>query len=283
MAEMRKSIKYVILSVFLSSLIGSCGGLKSEQTEMSSDSVTVNMVDVTDTISYILSNKSQCSVMAEAKIAYPDAYKDKAETEKLQQLFSDIVLDVPSDSIGLNGAFSKFVKNVLGQFGEDSDGAKFEDDDREVVYKYNSMTNISVVYNKDGFLTFCKEEVTKKNDVVTMVSHNYYNISLEKMAKIELNNIFSEENISDISDLLKRKLLVQLHAKDEAEIIDMGYFNLDNLVANNNFRIGENGITWTFGTFEIACYSVGETNITLDYDALKPYMLENSEVQKYVQ
>lgn len=280
---MRKSIKYVVLSMLVTSLIGSCGGLKSKQPEMSADSVTVNMTDVVDTISYILSDKSQCSVMAEAKIAYPDAYKDKESTAKLQHLFSSVVLDVPSDSIGLNGAFNKFVKNVLGQYGEDADGTKYEDDDREIVYKYNSVTNIYVVYNKDGFLSFCKEETTKKNDVVTMVTHNYYNISLAKMSKIELNNIFAEENISDISDLLKRRLLVQLHAKDESELIDMGYFNLDNLVANNNFRISENGITWTFGTFEIACYSVGETNITLDYDVLKPYILDNSEIAKYVQ
>ena len=62
----------------------------------------------------------------------------------------------------------------------------------------------------------------------------------------------------------------------------MGYFNLDNLVANNNFSIGEEGLTWTFGIFDIACYSVGETVITLDYKSLKPYMLENNEIADLV-
>lgn len=281
---MRRSIIYLLFSLLLMSLtVSSCGGIKSGGPEMNSDSVAINMVDVIDTISYVIGDKSQCSVMAEAKIAYPEAYKDKEATEKLRHLFSDIVLEVPSKNVELKEAFGKFVKNVLGQYGEDSDGIKNEDEDRDIVYKYNSNTDITVAYNKDGFLTFCKEEVTKKNGIVTMVTHNYYNISLSKMSKIELNNIFADENINDISDLLKRKLLVQLNAKDESELIDMGYFNLDNLVANNNFRIGDNGITWTFGTFEIACYSVGETNITLDYETLKPYILENSEVYKYVQ
>ena len=73
-------------------------------------------------------------------------------------------------------------------------------------------------------------------------------------------------------------MLQQLHAKDDTDLIDMGYFNLDNLIANNNFSIGDEGITWTFGIYDIACYSVGETVITLDYETLKPYILDNSEI-----
>ena len=115
-----------------------------------------------------------------------------------------------------------------------------------------------------------------------MTSHSYINISLPSMNVLELSSLFPEESISDISDLLKRKLLVQLNVKDEADLIDMGYFNLDNLVANNNFSIGEEGLTWTFGIFDIACYSVGETVITLDYESLKPYMLENNEIADLV-
>ena len=150
------------------------------------------------------------------------------------------------------------------------------------MYNYNSRTSIKPVYNKNGIISFCKEEITKKNDKVTMTSHSYINISLPSMNVLELSSLFPEESISDISDLLKRKLLVQLNAKDEADLIDMGYFNLDNLVANNNFSIGEEGITWTFGIFDIACYSVGETVITLDYESLKPYMLENNEIADLV-
>ena len=151
------------------------------------------------------------------------------------------MLDVSSDSMKLAETFQRFAKDVLGQYGEDVDEVEFDKDERVVVYNYNSKTNIKPVYNKNGIISYCKEEVTRKNDKVTMTSHSYINISLKPL-------------------------------------IDIGYFNLDNLIANNNFSIGDEGITWTFGIYDIACYSVGETVITLDYETLKPYILDNSEI-----
>lgn len=280
---MRYSIKYGMLLMAILIVFSNCGGLKNKKVEMSADTVTLSTVNVLDTTSYKLGNQSQCSVTAEATITFPLEYKDKKTTLALQRLFSDVVLEVPSDSMKISDAFAKFVKNVLNQYGEEVDEIEFEKDDRMIVYKYNSMTDIKAVYNKNGIISFCKEEVTKKNDKTTMTTHTYYNISLNNMSRIELNNVFADDVVSDISDLLKRKLLLQLKAKDEGDLMDMGYFNLDNLLANNNFFVGDRGLTWTFATYEIACYSVGETVITLDYETLKPYMLENSEVIKLIQ
>ena len=276
--QMRDSIKYIALSAAIMLILTGCGGIKKRGLELSADSVALKTINVIDTTSYMLGNAQKCSVTAEAAITYPEGYKDENTTIQLQHLFACSVLDVPSDSMKLAETFQRFAKNVLGQYGEDVDEVEFDKDERVVVYNYNSKTNIKPVYNKNGIISYCKEEVTRKNDKVTMTSHSYINISLKTLSVIELNNLFAEENVTDVSDLLKRKLLQQLHAKDDTDLIDMGYFNLDNLIANNNFSIGDEGITWTFGIYDIACYSVGETVITLDYETLKPYILDNSEI-----
>lgn len=263
-------------------IMGSCGGLKHKTTELGADSVALRTVNVIDTTSYMLGNALKCSVTAEAAITYPEGYKDDTTTEHLQQLFATSVLDVPADSLKLDETFGRFVKNVLGQYGDEVDEVEYDKDERVVVYDYNSKTSIRPVYNKNGIISFGKEEVTMKNDKVTMITHTYTNISLRSMTVIELNNIFPEESVADVSDLLKRKLLQQLNAKDEGDLMDMGYFNLDNLVAHNNFVIGDDGISWIFGIYEIACYSVGETVILLDYETLKPYMLESTVLDGFV-
>lgn len=277
-------INLIHISLFFLAVVAlnSCGGLNSKHQELSSDSVAISYQTIVDTIDYSIDDKSKCHVMAEASIAYPDGYKDSETTAKLQKLFSDVVLDVPSDSVAFNESFSHFIQNILSQYGEDSDAIKYADESSEIIYKFNSTTNISALYNRDGFLVFCKEEVTKKNNATTMTSHYYYNFELDNLSKIELNNIIAESNVADVSDLLKKQLLVQRNVKNESELIDLGYFNLDNLVADNNFFITDSGISWNFGTFEIACYSVGETTITLDYATLKPYILPNSKVAKYI-
>ena len=79
-----------------------------------------------------------------------------------------------------------------------------------------------------------------------------------------------------MSQLLKEKLLKQLNVDDEDALTGLGYFNLDNITANDNFYFDENGVTWNYVTYEIACYSVGETQITLDYDALAGYITPKS-------
>lgn len=275
---MRDTIKIGACLTVIVLIFSGCGGLKNKTTELCTDSVALRTVNVIDTTSYMLGNALKCSVTAEAAITFPDGYKDESSTVKLQSLFSSSVLEVNGDSIVLPEAFHRFAKNVLDQYGEDVDEVEYDKDEHVVVYKYNSKTSIKPVYNKNGIISFCKEEVTRKNDKVTMNSHTFINISLNSMSVIELANLFPEESIGDVSDLLKRRLLQQLDAKDETDLIDMGYFNLDNLVANNNFSIGDEGITWIFGIYDIACYSVGETMITLNYEMLKPYMIENNEI-----
>lgn len=280
---MKRKLKLILCTSAFALFLGSCGGMKTSQPSMSADTVAIDVVNVVDTISYKIGDASQCSVMADAKIAYPNAYKDIETTAKLQRLFTTDILEVPMDSVVLDEAFKKYVNNIVSQYGVTSDSIKYEDEGREIVYKYNSKINVSVVYNKNGIITFCKEETTEKNNVVTMVSHNYYNISLAEISQIKLDNIFSEENVDDISELLKHRLLTQLDVKDESALIDLGYFNLDNLVVNNNFRISDTGITWTFRTYEIACYSVGETDITLEYEMLKPYIMDGSVILQFVE
>ncbi len=274
----RDEIKKSAVLALIVLIMGSCGGLRHKSVELSADSVKLRTVTVIDTTSYMLGNAQKCSVTAEAAITFPEGYKDEATTEQLQKLFASSVLDVQADSMQIDSAFARYAKNVLGQYGEEQDEVEYDKDERVVVSNYNSRTVIKPTYNKNGIITFEKEEVTMKNEKVTMTTHSYINISLRSMGVIEMSNIFAEDVLADVSDLLKRKLLQQLGAKDEGDLIDMGYFNLDNVVAHGNFAIGDEGISWTFGIYDIACYSVGETVITLGYDLLKPYMVEGCEV-----
>ena len=107
-------------------------------------------------------------------------------------------------------------------------------------------------------------------------AHHYINIDLATMSRVDVYDLFAEDALSYVSSLLKDKLLDQVGAKDEEDLIGQGYFNLDNIAVNNNFYFGNDGITWNYTTYEIACYSVGETQITLGFDALSPYVSRES-------
>ena len=83
--------------------------------------------------------------------------------------------------------------------------------------------------------------------------------------------------------LIKATLVKQLKVKNEEEVINLGYFNLDNLKATNNFCISDRGVTWTYVPYEIALLSVGETNVTVSFDDLEMLMQDNDLVARIKQ
>ena len=148
----------------------------------------------------------------------------------------------------------------------------------------NYMTNIDikVIYNKNGLATFCRHEISFRDEMETMSAHNYYSFDLDSLKKIEIFDLFQEDDLQNVSELLKNKLLVTLNINDEDSLMNLGYFNLDNITVTDNFYFDETGITWNYAIYEIACFSVGETNITLDYEQLSPYINNRSYLHKYL-
>lgn len=248
------------------------------------DTVGIASTQVTDNSSFKKSNGEQCQVSINANIAYPKAYKDSADTRKLQQLFTTVLLDVPGDSVGLQDAMHEYAAAYLDQNAPTADDNDVQNDESEggddydavSVVSYNATINITPIFNKDGILTFCKEEIIKKNNRVTLKTHHYYNIDLEAMAQIAVNRIFKSSSLNDVCQLMKDKLMSQNNVKSEDELNDLGYYNLPNLSVSNNFFFTDKGITWSFEPNELAINAIGEPQISLDFSALKPYFLENS-------
>ena len=199
---------------------------------------------------------------------------------QLHSLFIINVLEL-ADTVEFDQSFKKYIAGVLHQYGiSENERPEDVEDDYESVYQYASNTTISPVYNKNGVLTFCKAELTTKNGKQTMSTHRYCNFDLEQMKLIEFNDLFIESSTDDLTMLIKSNLMKQLNAKTEDDVINMGYFNLDNLKPTTNFSIGTDGITWTYLPYEIALLSVGETNITVKYDELEMLMQDNDLVAR---
>ena len=261
-------------------IIVSCKGLSTSTNTMSTDSVTISKETLADTTYFKLTSGGKCDIIANATFCYPKAYRDAKATEALQSLFTTNVLEL-ADTIEFDQSFKKYIAGVLHQYGiSENERPEDVEDDYESVYQYASNTTISPVYNKNGVLTFCKAELTTKNGKQTMSTHRYSNFDLEQMKLIEFNDLFIESSTDDLTMLIKSNLMKQLNAKTEDDVINMGYFNLDNLKPTTNFSIGSDGITWTYLPYEIALLSVGETNITVKYDELEMLMQDNDLVAR---
>ena len=93
-------------------LLVDCRGVGTNEAVMPNDSVAVNVTTLKDTTCFNLSQGGKCNILANATITYPDKFKDKITTEKLQKLFADFVLDA-GDSVSFDSAIKNYAKMVI--------------------------------------------------------------------------------------------------------------------------------------------------------------------------
>lgn len=271
-------IQLLLLTLSVSLLACSNDGAQHAQSAIKMDTC-----QLADTTSFVKGNGDRCAIYAEASIEFPQQFKDKATTEQLQRLFAAFVLNAP-DSLSLNDAMRAAVGNSLHQydFVEQVTDEQWGDkpDDSQPLLKYNTNTTVSVKYNKNNIITFCKSEVVKKNDQVTSVTHRYYSFDLATMCYIDLHKMFRDEAMADVTQLLRQQLMEQNNVTSDDQLNELGYFNVDNLTVNRNFFFDDNGVTWSFLPSQLAVDAIGEPQIMLTYDKLQDFMCESSVIKR---
>jgi hypothetical protein len=57
---------------------------------------------------------------------------------------------------------------------------------------------------------------------------------------------------------------------------ELGFFSPREIDLTENFYIDARGVTWQYNPYDIAPYSLGVITVTLTWDQLYPYLLEES-------
>ena len=276
---MKKCLNLILVFAAMTLAMSACKNVASVGTMFAdADTVAIATVSKSDTSWFALTAGGRCDVDANVSINYPAGYKDAETTDKLKHMFVQYVLEL-ADSIGLDESPEQYLRGMLSQYGISSDEkAEHVEDDYVSVYHYSNSTDIDAVFNRGNILSFCRSEVIKKNDKVTMSTHRYVNFDLKNMSLIDVSNLFNESVLDNVATLLKEKLKKQNGVDSDDALIDLGYFNLDNLRVTNNFYFKDESVVWSFVPYEISLYSVGETEIELTFDEMSMYLNDNSPV-----
>ena len=275
---------YIIIGlIFLASIVAGCHQRGLEADVGTVDSLLVVSTSYDDSVGFKHSDNGQCNVKVHVSCEYPEIRVMDSTAVAFQNSYIRNVLNVENGKYcnKINDAIKELSEMIIMRYGESVDEIKYDSDDKSIT-NYQTNVDIKSIYNKNGLASFCRHEVSLRDGMETMSSHNYYNFDLDSLKKIEIFDLFQEDDLQDISELLKRELLVTLNVNDEDSLVNLGYFNLDNITVSDNFYFDENGVTWNYAIYEIACYSVGETNITLSYEKLAPYVNDKSYLYKYL-
>lgn len=145
---------------------------------------------------------------------------------------------------------------------------------------YNEWTEAQYTYNFASYsqygIDYLSENIASINNynyLYTGGAHGMYGTmhevyTLDNGEKLKIDDILI--NVNDLSLLNKvRQKLLSMANEDEG----ISYFNLDELsLQDNNFYITSNGLVFTWGIYEIAPYSMGESEVSFSKDEIMPYL-----------
>jgi len=264
-----------IILLIAMALVMSCHG-SSGGSEATTDTVAIATIHLSDSVSFVKSNGERLKINATADIKYP------AAGDSLQRLFAHYVLD-GGDTLTLRDAMQQCVSNSMHQYdfmpadADDEEDEAAANADATIAYQYATSTQVLPVFNKNGMVTFVRVDVVKKNGVVTSVTHRYYTLDARRQCYVDTDQLFAEESMSEVCQLLRAKLLSQNNATSNEQMNDLGYFNVENITVTSNFYPdGTGGITWRYLPNELAVEAIGEPAITLSISDLEPYASEGS-------
>lgn len=283
MRILKPVILFMVIGLCVSLLPAGCSSNGLGGTPQANDTIKVATVKMKDTTTFAKSNGDVCAIYADAAFSYPTSYSDNASLKQLQKLYMSLILDA-GDTLSLNDAMHRCVSNTMHQYdlaqNEEAEGESMPYDESEPVLAYHTSTTIQLHYNKNMLVTFCRVDVVKKDSQVTSVTHNYYTIDLKTMTRVGLDRLVRDDAISQVTAMLRSRLLEQNKVENNDQLNELGYYNIDNLIATQNFYFDANGVTWSYLPNKLAVSAIGEPKVTLTLDELKPLACEGSILER---
>ena len=281
-----KVFSYLFILVATGSmLLSSCMGKNSGRVAFPTDSVMFKNVILVDSVCFSDAVNAVSKIKVKVNIDLLQHYKDTAAFADFKSHFIKFLFGVDTVCANSEEDVNVYVKSFFNNFrSADSlaigglDGKFLDVEELEGVPEclLDAEINVFNVYNKSGIVSVCKEKILHFENQEKSVEHYYMNYNLKRQEVIDLASLFNVENYEDLNVMLRRKLMADNNAESEDDLISCGYFNLDNLAVTDNFKITDNGVVWCYQPLEIGCFSVGETEILLEFNELKQYMTEES-------
>jgi hypothetical protein len=249
-----------------------------EENDIRFDSIEVNETY------YMLGDSLNPHCDLEIKYIYPGDYSDKSILQTLQKRFTADFFGEKYAHETAPDAANHYVRKYIADYRELE--KNFEEEmakDSGITfwgYNYYESTHNEILYNRHDIISYCI--ITDCYTGGAHGSHGYiYHVADLKSGNIlEEEDIFVDEYQEPLAKIIINTLMSDYGITAEEELEEKGFFNVKEIVPNNNFYIDDKGITYTYNEYEIAPYSVGSISVKIPYDKIRKLLQADSPVMR---
>jgi hypothetical protein len=222
----------------------------------------------------------------QVSFTYPVKYRDDSQLVRLQQIFtgtffSDIELDKLSPELALDTYLFRYVeeyKLLSNNYYEDK--ARLGDS-MPMWYWYSMYLSNKILFQNDFLLSYAVENSIYEGGAHGSHNVTYTNIDLERLVTLSEEDIFVPGYFKPLAEKIVNQLMLIYQVNEPDSLLEKGFFNIEDIVPNNNFYLNEEGIHYAFNQYEIAPYVMGEINVTVPYSDLEDILLPNGIVTRF--
>ncbi len=95
-----------------------------------------------------------------------------------------------------------------------------------------------------------------------MYTVEYHNYSLAGGCELSAADLFGEERMLPLAELIRRKIRTKYEAEDDEALAGKGFFP-EYIDVTDNLRLTPDSVTFYFNPYEIGCYALGPVEVSV--------------------
>lgn len=210
----------------------------------------------------------QCNVHLSIHYVAADSSQTAADNinEVIQQQLLELTgLSVP---VAADSFASKYTadyrRNFLPLYRDDQD-----DPEKQPWYQYHYNIDTTTEPGREGVTVYEADVDYYEGGAHGINQQLIMNFDNQSGYCYKLGDVFVPGYESQLNDLLLDQLMRQTDSQSKTELKDKGYLYSMEIFPSENFKLGADAITFVYNPYEIAPYSLGKTELTIDYDDLE--------------
>ncbi len=226
------------------------------------------------------STKPSCSL--KVKYLYPAKYTDTQILQKIQgELNFAFMEDEKYEKLLPVDAVNQYVKDYIENYKNDAK-EQFpnwqESGDSEDYFSYYKSLDSKVVFDMSNIISYQISSMDYKGGANSSTAFRNVVIDLKSGDILSEKDIFTGDYRGALNALLIRKVVEQNKVQKPEDLIEFGYWGIEDLASNNNFLVDNKGITYIFNPGEYSAPTLGEIRISLSYEELMLILKKDSPI-----
>lgn len=267
-----------VVFTFLLSMVGCSNiGSKEQRNDITFDSISVEQTY------HLLENPENPNCNLEIKFVYPTHLGDASLLAELQKQFVSTYFGENYESLLPEEAVKRYTDDYIAAYKDlesdfQEDLSKVDDRPVGAWYSYYEMSQNEIDFNERGILCYTVSFENYTGGAHGAHAYNHHVIDLKTAKPLTEADIFVENYEEMLAQILVDQIAKQNNVANNKELENIGFFSIDEIFPNGNFRVDETGITYSFNEYEIAAYVVGVTHVQLPYKEIRHLLRDDSPI-----